>query len=416
MAVCCSRRLGQLAVARLQFLEEAAILDGDHRLVGEGLQQLDVSVPRKAPDGFARPRCFLAPSPPAASARRARCESRWPPLHGARRCSGFCETVWDVDHLAREDRAHRPRPIARGHRERAGDRESKETFPSAATWINLPSNRQTPETVASQSRQACSAIVSNTGWTSVGELEITRRISPVAVCCSRLSVRLAVARLQLFEQPDVLDGDDRLIGEGLEELDLSSGKSPVADRITLIAPMGWPSRSIGTARHSESPPLPKAPHRAGHRYATWVGSACTSEIWTTLRCRIARPVAVSSSAGRGRAPRSAASPSGVRPDRRRSAPFSVNRTTKQNSPSHRCWRSGRACRTPAGRRSATGDDPQDLGRRRLLLQASVSSRLRASSSWNRRTFSMAMTAWSAKVWSRATCRVRERAGPRCGGR
>ena len=32
------------------------------------------------------------------------------------------------------------------------------------------------------------AIVSSTGWTSVGELEMTRRISPVAVCCSRASV------------------------------------------------------------------------------------------------------------------------------------------------------------------------------------------------------------------------------------
>ena len=31
----------------------------------------------------------------------------------------------------------------------------------------------------------------STGWTSVGELEITRRISPVAVCCSRASVRSA---------------------------------------------------------------------------------------------------------------------------------------------------------------------------------------------------------------------------------
>ena len=35
--------------------------------------------------------------------------------------------------------------------------------------------------------------------------------------------------------------------------------------------------------------------------------------------------------------------------------------------------------------------------------ASVSSRLRASSSVNRRTFSMAMTAWSAKVWSSSIC-------------
>ena len=35
--------------------------------------------------------------------------------------------------------------------------------------------------------------------------------------------------------------------------------------------------------------------------------------------------------------------------------------------------------------------------------ASVSSRLRLCSSVNRRTFSIAMTAWSAKVWSSAIC-------------
>ena len=37
-------------------------------------------------------------------------------------------------------------------------------------------------------------------------------------------------------------------------------------------------------------------------------------------------------------------------------------------------------------------------------RASVSSRLRASSSVNRRTFSMAMTAWSAKIWSSSISR------------
>src|SRR5207249_3493275 len=35
---------GQLACPRLQLLEEADVLDGDHRLVGEGLQQLDLVV------------------------------------------------------------------------------------------------------------------------------------------------------------------------------------------------------------------------------------------------------------------------------------------------------------------------------------------------------------------------------------
>ena len=41
---------------------------------------------------------------------------------------------------------------------------------------------------ASHSRAAFSATTSNTGWRSVGELAITRRISAVAVCCSKASL------------------------------------------------------------------------------------------------------------------------------------------------------------------------------------------------------------------------------------
>jgi hypothetical protein len=42
---------------------------------------------------------------------------------------------------------------------------------------------------ASQSRVMRSRMTSYTAWSSVGELEITRRISLVAVCCSSASVR-----------------------------------------------------------------------------------------------------------------------------------------------------------------------------------------------------------------------------------
>ena len=35
---------------------------------------------------------------------------------------------------------------------------------------------------------------------------------------------LALARLHLLEQPRVLDGDDGLVGEGLEQLDLLVGE------------------------------------------------------------------------------------------------------------------------------------------------------------------------------------------------
>ena len=58
-----------------------------------------------------------------------------------------------------------------------------------------------------------------TGCRSVGELAITRRISRRR--------RLLLERLfRLVEQADVLDGDDRLVGEGLEQGDLFVAESP----------------------------------------------------------------------------------------------------------------------------------------------------------------------------------------------
>jgi len=51
----------------------------------------------------------------------------------------------------------------------------------------VPSNRKTPAFSAAHRVVAAAAMASNTGCTSVGELEITRRISAVAVCCSSAS-------------------------------------------------------------------------------------------------------------------------------------------------------------------------------------------------------------------------------------
>jgi uncharacterized membrane protein YjjB (DUF3815 family) len=54
----------------------------------------------------------------------------------------------------------------------------------ATISTSVPSNRQTKQSRPSHRRTALCAIVSNTGCVSVGELEIARRISAVAVCCS----------------------------------------------------------------------------------------------------------------------------------------------------------------------------------------------------------------------------------------
>ena len=55
---------------------------------------------------------------------------------------------------------------------------------------------------------------------------MTRRISLVAVCWLSASVSSRVAGLQLREEPRVLDRDHRLVGEGLEQRDLSRAEGP----------------------------------------------------------------------------------------------------------------------------------------------------------------------------------------------
>ena len=42
MAVCCSNDFGEFTRALLLGLEQSHILDSDHRLIGEGLDQLDL--------------------------------------------------------------------------------------------------------------------------------------------------------------------------------------------------------------------------------------------------------------------------------------------------------------------------------------------------------------------------------------
>ena len=138
----------------------------------------------------------------------------------------------------------------------------------------------------SHRRTALSAIASNTGWRSVGELEITRRISAGRRLLLEGLRQVAVARLQLLEQAHVLDGDDRLVGEGLEagRPDASEKGSDSIARHADGADGPAPSRTIGTAstvRNRPRPPMarpgtPGRPSRPGR--------------WTSAPVRIARPV------------------------------------------------------------------------------------------------------------------------------
>ena len=77
-----------------------------------------------------------------------------------------------------------------------------------------------------------------------------------------------VALLEFFEQPDILDGDHRLISEGFKQCDLLSVNGRTSFRRMVIAPIGAPSRIRGTASPVRIPRLfklcrhPHSPLRA----------------------------------------------------------------------------------------------------------------------------------------------------------
>ena len=244
-------------------------------------------------------------------------------------------------------------------------------------------------------------MMSNTGWTSVGELrDDAQDLAGRRLLLQRLD-QVAVAGVELLEEPHVLDGDHRLVGEGLQQLDVADGKA------TRLAPgdddcdrMGSPSRSIGTDRMLRQPPanVSRGIERVGEHVFDLVAPRGS---------RIARPEAWSAAVGRGGY--TAAAPS--------SAPEDSCGGRRGAAALRRAVYGTRCARRIGSPRLATivsktgwtsvgelADHAQDLAGRRLLLQRSRPGRGCASSSLKSRTFSMAITAWSAKVSRSATCR------------
>ena len=105
-------------------------------------------------------------------------------------------------------------------------------------------------------------MVSNTGCKSVGELEMTWRISLVAVCCSRASV---TARFRCLAAPRSSRAFSMAITAWSAKVrsrpTCGSGNSPVASRVMLSAPMGTPSRSMGTTIWLRNPRIAPEPRR-----------------------------------------------------------------------------------------------------------------------------------------------------------
>ncbi len=67
--------------------------------------------------------------------------------------------------------------------------------------------------------------------------------------------QLRITLLQFFEQPHVLNGDDRLVGEGFKQCDLLIRKGRTSVRRMTMTPIGWSSRIRGAARTVRMPAL-----------------------------------------------------------------------------------------------------------------------------------------------------------------
>ena len=208
----------------------------------------------------------------------------------------------DVDDGGVQDRPARtlPRPGAIGIR----SPHRLEPLGAAPCWAASGSARRRTgrraPTVASHSRTALSTMASKTGWTSVGELEMTRRISPWPSAAP--APRQLGSAPRAPEQAHVLDRDDGLVGERLEERDLlgreGMGLGPPSDEDDAQR------RALAQQRRRQHCPGggPGSPV-AGHGSGNSASAARMSSTWIVRRSRTARPLTVSRLTGNGVADR-----------------------------------------------------------------------------------------------------------------
>ena len=182
------QRFRQVAIARFQLREQAHVLDRDHCLVGERLQQPICA----SGNGLAIIAIHGDRSDrlPVAQHRHGKHAAEVGSLGDvAVLYSGSGADVGNVDDAAGQDRAAGRRAPARGHGYAAQRRVGLEDpgSGSRAMWISSPSKRKSALTSASHRRKALAAIVVEHRLHFGRRALITRRISLVAVCCSSAS-------------------------------------------------------------------------------------------------------------------------------------------------------------------------------------------------------------------------------------
>ncbi len=210
----------------LRLIEQPHVLDGDHRLIGESLQQLDVTVGKGT--GFASGDDDRADGRAISEHRHredaspASGERDFPWIHRV------SEHVLDLRHCASEDRP------SRGV---VGLRRSRIHLPQYREhlWRVIVVGDEVHQLAVEPVRRAhaCAAQAHRAGDDRVeNRLHVGRRARDDAQDLARRRLlfqglgEVRVARFQLLEQAHVLDGDHRLVGERLEQGDLLVGESP----------------------------------------------------------------------------------------------------------------------------------------------------------------------------------------------
>ena len=168
-----------------QLVEQPHVLDGDHGLVGEGLQQQDLAVGEGA--GFASRKCDRrrssiprGPSGTATELARAAHERDAAPPAGTMRSDRRGRPEMSAPALARvagpsciAASGKTPSPMIAAAGPTRARCDLSVAFPKAKAWRRSSRHRSVFAALTKRPK---------TGVTSVGDLQITRRISAVAVC------------------------------------------------------------------------------------------------------------------------------------------------------------------------------------------------------------------------------------------
>jgi hypothetical protein len=241
------QRVGEIARACLHLVEQPHVLDRDHRLIGEGLQEFDLSLVERTRLGASDHQSAL--DPVVAQQRHADdgtiARER---VHGNREFA-VGERVANVFRLAGEQDSRRQGRPARDRRV-LGHISPDRGVPALG---HRPISEDVP--IANADRPARAADQRHCGSHQRIEhsLQIERRAADDFQHVGGRGLLLQ-GLLRFVEEPDIVDGDDGLIGESLEQFDL-----PVCERARLFARDvdGADRLAVAKHRHRQRAPKPR---------------------------------------------------------------------------------------------------------------------------------------------------------------